>query len=138
MKTKNALFVLLIILVVALSFESCSLFGTKIDERIDAFIDDLNNSDRSNVYTNFHPDKTADYNAIKDPSTTWDIWFPVADIPYSISNLDDSDSDSVTAVISSSGTFGPSNATFKMAKDGFDWMIEELTVQGLTPVPLVD
>ena len=137
MKTKIALFILLIIFAVTLSFESCSLFGTKIDERIDSFIDDLNNSDRSNVYTNFHSSETADYNAIKDPSTTWDNWFPVASITYSISNLDDSDSDNVTAIINSSGTFGTSDATFKMAKDGFDWMIEELTVPDIED-PLVD
>ena len=137
MRIKNALFILLIILVVALSFESCSLFGTKIDERIDSFIDNLNN-DRNSIYLNFHPSETADYNAIKNPTTTWDIWFPVVDIPYSISNLDDSDSDSVTSVISSSGGFGPSGATFKMAKDGCDWMIEELTVPDIQALPLVD
>jgi len=135
MKIKNAFFILLIIFVVALSFESCSLFGTKIDERIDAFISDLN-SDRNNIYANFHPSETADYDAIKNP-TVWESWFDPAET-YSLSNLDDGNSDSVTAVITGSGAFGPSDATFKMAKDGFDWMIEELTVQGLTPVPLVD
>jgi len=129
MRIKNALFILIIILMVVLSFESCSLFGTKIDERIDAFISDLN-SDRNNVYTNFHPDKTADYNAIKDPTLTWDIWFPAAET-YSLSNLDDGDSDSVTATITSTDVgWGSKSAIFRMAKDGFDWMIEELTLAG--------
>ena len=137
MRIKNAVFILLIILVVALSFESCSLFGTKIDERIDAFIDDLNN-DRNSVYANFHPDKTAEYNAIKDPVATWDIWFPTGQT-YSLSNLDDGDSDSVTATITGSGAFGAKSAIFRMAKDGFDWMIEELTVPDIDALlPIVN
>lgn len=130
MKNKNALFILLIILVAVLSFDSCSLFGVKIDERIDAFIDDLNN-DRNSIYLNFHPSGTADYNAIKAPITSWDIWFPTGET-YSLSNLDDGDSDSVTATITStdSGGWGSKSAIFKMAKDGCDWMIEELTLDG--------
>ncbi len=139
MKIKNALFILLRILVVVVVFNSCSLFGTKIDERIDSFIADLN-YDRNSIYLNFHPSETADYDAIKNVGLTWDNWFPTHSIQYSISGLDDSDSDSVTATINSEGVWDSEPATFKMAKDGFDWMIEELDLpdNSTWPHPLVD
>ena len=131
MKIKNIILLILLSLIIIVGFAGCSLFGTKIDERIDSFISDLNN-DRANAYNNFHPDKTTDYSVIK-PATYWDTDFPSGTPDYSISGLDDSDSDNVTATIdgaADTGFGGPKPIKFKMAKDGYDWMIEELTLDG--------
>jgi len=124
MKIRNIILLIILGVIIIVGFASCSLFGTKIDERINSFISDLNN-DRANAYGNFHPDKTTDYNVIK-PATYWDTDFPSGTPDYSISDLDDSDSDYVTASITGPGGFAASEIEFKMAKDGFDWMIEEL------------
>jgi len=124
MKIKNITLLIILSVMIIVGFASCSLFGTKIDERINSFISDLN-YDRANAYLNFHPDKTTDYNTIKS-AAYWDIDFPLGTPDYSISGLDDSNSDYVTASITGPTTVGASEIEFKMAKDGFDWMIEEL------------
>lgn len=123
MKIKNITLLIIFGVIIIVGFAGCSLFGTKIDERIDSFISDLNN-DRANAYLNFHPDKTTDYNTIKS-AAYWDTNFPSGTPNYSISDLDDSDSDYVTASITGPAGFAASEIEFKMAKDGFDWMIEE-------------
>lgn len=131
MKIRNIILLIILGIIIIVGFAGCSLFGTKIDERIDSFISDLNN-DRANAYTNFHPDKTDWYNNIK-PATFWDTDFPIGTPDYNLSGLDDGDSDNVTATIdgaADNGFGGPKPIKFKMAKDGFDWMIEELTLDG--------
>ena len=128
MKVRKAIISIIILTVMVLSFESCKVAGVEIDERINMFIDDLNN-DRANAYKNFHPENTDIYYEIGEGY--WDTHFP-ADGPYSISGLDDSDSNNVTGTISGPGTFGgPKSTIFKMAKDGSDWQIEELTLNEL-------
>lgn len=127
MKIRNIILLIILSLIIIVGFTGCSLFGTKIDERIDSFISDLNN-DRANAYNNFHPDKTTDYNAIKS-ATYWDTDFPSGTPNYSISGLDDSDSDNVTAEISGPSGFSTQEITFSMAKDGCDWMIVEVFLE---------
>ena len=91
MKIKIIILSILLILVCLISFESCSLFGIKIDERIQMFEDDLNTSDRSGINSNFHPTETQDY-GVPDYDF-WNTHFPVVNISFTISDVDDSDSD---------------------------------------------
>ena len=126
MKIRNIILLIILGIIIMVGFAGCSLFGTKIDERIDSFISDLNN-DRANAYTNFHSGKTTDYNVIKPEGYWTTAGFPVGTPAYSISGLDDSDSDYVTASITGPAAFGgPKPITFNMAKDGFDWMIDNI------------
>ncbi len=115
--------------ILVLAFGGCSL-GVSVEDRVAQFLDDLNNTDRSDIYLNFHPTLTADYAALQGGTLVdWDVPFPVAYISYSIPDLDTSDSGNVTGNISSSNDAawpGPKPIVFRMAKDGADWMIEEL------------
>lgn len=117
----------ILVAAMALLLQGCIL-GTSIQQRIQMFEDDLNQTDRSSAYLNFYEGLTTDYNAIKSPAYVFDIAFPndLADFPYSITILDDSDATSVTAVISAPGLGGARDITFSMAADGLNWLIVEI------------
>ena len=108
-----------------LSVTSCDLDGITIDARIDSFISDLN-SNRNNVYTNFHPTETSDYDALKNVVLTIEPVFPASGISYSRGTVDTSNPSNVTAVISGGGGWGSKNAVFVMVKDGSTWYINDL------------
>ena len=111
-----------------LSVTGCDLTGITIDARVESFIYDLN-FDRDNVYTNFHPTETSDYDALKNVTLTIDPQFPESGIPYSRGILDTSVPTSVTTVISGIG-WGSKDAIFVMIKDGMTWYINDLRLDG--------
>ena len=77
MRVRHFLFLLGIAVVLAAGVAGCSLFGfVSISDRITQFQNDLNNSDRSNIYQDFHPTSTSDYNALKSSSATLDSVLP--------------------------------------------------------------
>ena len=122
--------------ILVLAFGGCSLTGVSVEDRMAQFLDDLSNTDRGDIYLNFHPDLTADYEALRGGTflPDWETMFPtVGYVPYSIPDLDASDPANVTGNISSSWDAawpGPKPIVFRMAKDGADWMIEELDLGG--------
>jgi len=127
MKIRHILLTVITATLLVLALQSCSLFGTSKDARVDMFVDDLN-YDRYNVYTNFHPDLCGDYDSLKDPTYELNVDFPTAYNDYNVYDRDES-GDTVTATIEGYGGagFGPQPITFYMAKDGlFDWKIERL------------
>jgi hypothetical protein len=127
MKIRHIIITIITAALLILALQSCSLFGTSIDARIDMFEDDLN-YDRSNLYTNLHPDETSDYDALKSP-LAWAGWFPTGSIPYDIYNRSES-GDTVDATIAGDG-YPARQIIFYMSKDGlFDWKIESVWLEG--------
>jgi hypothetical protein len=119
-------------LVLVLVVGSCTL-GVSVEDRLDSFLADLNTPGRADIYLNFHPTETADYAAIQSGSPPpagpdWDALFEEVAIPFHYENLDPSNTEAVTANVV--GTAFSKSVVFKMALDGMDWQIEELTVNG--------
>jgi hypothetical protein len=111
--------------------QSCIFFEMSIEDRIAQFADDLNSTDRSQAYLNFHPDLTADYNELKSPALTFDVKFPTDNIPYSITGLDTNGS-SVTGTMIHRYDGSGSLITLEMAKLGSDWQIRSLIYGSVT------
>jgi hypothetical protein len=129
MRRKSLIGLLTIILLVSI-FIGCTQKGTSIEDRVYQFISNLNKTDRSNAYLNFHPDISM-YDLIK-PDSFWDIDFEKGGIPYSISGLNSADPNNVTAMIDSAtiAGWGPKALRFVMRQNGSDWMIWELYLDG--------
>ena len=120
-----------------LSFEGCSLLPVSVEDRIAIFLEDINSLDRSSIYLNFHPDLTGDYDFIRNETyPDWGALFPTGPgtyIPYSISSLDTSDPMGVTGTVESVNIgWVDKPIFFIMAKDGMDWMIQEMQFDGTT------
>ena len=94
MKSRHALRLVGATLVFAGALAGCSFLNmVSIDERITSFQSDLNSATRATLYEDFNPDLTADYNALKDPTTTIDPLIPVlgtGDAPYTLTVTDKS------------------------------------------------
>ena len=134
MKTRQLALLGILIAAAVLLPISCDLFGSvSIGDRIATFQSDLNGADRSQAYLNFHPTLTADYAAITGVPTVFDTTFPYSYQPYTITIISQSDPASVTATIDAAGGAfgGPYSIVFKMAQQDRDWMIEELTLNGV-------
>jgi hypothetical protein len=138
MKRKAILLALLVVAVGWLSYlTGCSLLGVSVDDRVMQFLADINDSDRSQVYLNFHPD-ILDYSGIQ-VAAFWDGHFPYANAPYSISALVTGDPANVTFTISASGYISK-DVLFVMEKLGNDWMISKMYMDvspALPPTPLI-
>ena len=129
MKIRHIIITIVTAALLVLALQSCSLFGTSKDARIDMFEDDLN-YDRYNCYTNFHPDETSMYKTLKDPTSTFDVWFALGST-YDIYNYSES-GDTITAAIDG-GIYSGTEIIFNMAKDGlFDWKIESVVLNSST------
>jgi hypothetical protein len=126
--------------ILPLLLSSCDLLGVSIENRIEYFIDDLNN-DRPNAITNFHPTETYDRltGAITcDPLGTcfWDADFPVGGTPYTLVSIIDTDPLNVRVTINGGppgwgdGGSGTDEFKFVMIADGTNWLIEELWYWG--------
>jgi len=123
MKRKTVLLILLILAVVWLSYlTGCMLLGVSVDDRVVQFVAGINDSDRSGVYLNFHPD-ILDYGGIV--ASFWETHFPYGNAPYTISALVTSDPLNVTFTISDNAA-GSWNVKFVMEQLGMDWMITEM------------
>jgi hypothetical protein len=112
---------------------SCSLNAVSIDQRISDFQSDLNTTDRSNVYQDFHPTMTASYDPLKDPITSG---FNTAYLPpgpsFSLSVVDESNPSSGVIVKVNSGLSGTWGTPFYMlltmaTYNGNDWRIVTLS-----------
>jgi len=143
MKPKHIVAMIILGAAIVVFIMGCFLFGISINDRISQFQGDLNKTDRTNIYKNFHPTATKDYNAIKTP-TFFDTLFPTAGLPttqYTLTSIDSSNPSHVTAAISGPvGSIwypGPVNVYFVMEKDGNDWMIAQFyrsTTSGSTAI----
>ena len=135
---------LLIVLFAALAFilDACNLLDTDLMDRINLFANGLNSSDRSSINANFDPSLTQSLGAMN--AAWWASNFPVppdANHLYSISLIDYSNPANVTATITgppafNGGTGLAVNAVFVMSKEGENWFIEKLFLNGST-TPLI-
>ena len=134
---KNRIVPVLAILVIVFAvflLNSCDLAITK-EQRISLFVDDLNQDPRPNsIRYNFSP-SCAIYATLDGAFFSTD--FQTDSIPYSVYNLN-LNADPVTGTISGTGTGGtfggPWSIEFTMVKDGLDWLILKLRLQGTTIV----
>jgi hypothetical protein len=118
MKIRHIIIIIVTVALLVLALQSCSLFGTSIDARLDMFAEDLNSADRSGAYTNFHPDTEAFATA-----GVLDGYWPYALGSYTIGDRNIS-GDTVNATIEGSGGYAATSIRFNMAKDGLaDWKI---------------
>jgi len=109
----------------------CTLLGVSVEDRVLQFVSDINSSDRSQVYLNFHP---AIFNmAGAQDVATWETQFPVAKIPYTISFLVTNDPSNVTFTITSFDLLSW-NVRFVMEQLDNDWRISEM-YKDPTPLP---
>jgi len=140
---KHLILMLTIAALLALLFTSCNLTGVTIEARIYQFVSDLNATDRSNIYLNFHP-RCTDYLAIHD-SAYFNIAFPPVETDlksYSIVpvTLDTSNESAVTALLDGPDLFcagTPLRITCSMEIYGNDWQIRVLDLEGYVDNPLV-
>jgi len=125
---------ILLAAILVLALAGCDLLGVSVQDRVTLFLADLNSSDRSNIYLNFHPTLTNDYAAIQNETyPDWSTLFPTNTyLPYSITSLDTSDPWNVTGLINSvNGAWaGPKPIVFRMAQEGTSWMIQEFDFDG--------
>ncbi len=113
---------LLLAILAALVFGmgSCDLFfGTSIEERIEAFNDDVAAGNLSQLYTHFHPDtlERDDMTSAYWSNTPFGSGNQI--VSYSISG------DTVNGSLSFGGTI-----TMEMKKDGMDYLIYHMTISG--------
>ena len=124
MRVRHILYLVVVAAAAALALAGCELFGfVSIDQRISKFQDDLNASDHSAAYENFHPDKCSDYNTLKGSSSTLDVLFPVrvgGDAAYSLSVTSEGDTSNVRVTVTGGpGSFGgPKYLNLSMATTG--------------------
>jgi hypothetical protein len=114
---------------------TCSLFGSKtsIDQCIANFMGDINNTDRSNVYTTLDS-SSGQYSQAKTPSF-WDSHFPTVDAgSYALSNKNTS-GNPATATITSNTYYGSSGSpiVFGMSTDSSgNAVIHSITIASTT------
>jgi hypothetical protein len=89
------------------SLASCNMTTpVSISQRIADFQGDLNTSSRSNVYNDFHPTMTQEYNALKDPNISgFNLEFPATG-QYSLTDTNDSNPAAVIVTVNSGPNTG--------------------------------
>jgi hypothetical protein len=132
MKLRHILSILVGAGLVLWSLASCDLFGTTIDKRVSDFQGDLNTASRSNVYNNFHPTQTSQYNALKDPVTVgFNTTYPPPGPSYSLSIVDKSNTSAVIVLVSAglhASWVAPYFLSLNMAQyNGNDWRIVSIS-----------
>jgi hypothetical protein len=139
MKASSILRAAILLMTLVLILSACSMLGTDIMDRINMFASSLN-SDRSTINSNFDQGMTQ---LLPTMTTAW--WaanFPPPDANhlYSVALSDYADPSNVVATISgpplfNGGTGLPVNAVFVMSREGADWFIEQLFLNGSsTPI----
>lgn len=112
------------------SLISCELGAVSIDQRISTFQSDLNNSDRSNIYQDFHPTETHMYTTLKSSTATIDTPYPAPNGGTNYVLVIDSESNT-SAVLVHMAAY-PSGATLIYLQlqmdtyNGNDWRIVQL------------
>lgn len=104
--------------------------GMSIDERISAFVSDLNKSDRNDLKDHFHYTQV-----LKNgfDNTYWDLKFSQELGSYSLVSITEVSSNVSSAVIKGGVALTGSTYVFNMKKDGEDWMI--YSISGTPNVP---
>ncbi len=131
-KAIGAAVILILVLALGLVLSGCEQ-GVSKEERIDLFLDDLNQDPRPNSIRYHFSESCADYSTITGDYFQPD--FPVGSIPYSVS-ISNYDPNPVSGMISGTGgVFGdPVPVVFTMSKDGKDWHILKLVLDGVNVV----
>jgi hypothetical protein len=127
--------VLLLALVLMGVFFSCELIeGVTIEDRIKDFMADVNGGRYSNLYTHFHPTQTVAYNQIKDASY-WNTpgLFPSGET-YTLGIVVPLGETVTTTISSNGGLYSGDSIIFSMAKDGDDYKIKSLMIDGVLKV----
>ena len=123
--------------VLAWALMSCDLLNSvSIDQRISNFQADLNNSDRSNIYQDFHPTETSLYDTLKSDQSTIDTPYPVpSGTNYAIVIDDESNTAAVVAHMTSyPGTVTLIYLQLQMdTYNGKDWRIVKLSTRSAPP-----
>jgi hypothetical protein len=115
---------------------SCSELGIDIQDRLSMFVSLLNATDRSTINSQFDQSLTQDLPIMN--AAWWNTNFPWpldANHLYSLTLLDYSNPANVVATIMGPPAFNsdtglPQNAVFVMSKEGIDWFIEQLYLNG--------
>jgi hypothetical protein len=115
---------------------SCSELGIDIQDRLSMFVSLLNATDRSSINSQFDQSLTQDLPIMN--AAWWNTSFPSpldANHLYSLTLLDYSNPANVVATIMGPPAFNsdtglPQNAVFVMSKEGIDWFIEQLYLDG--------
>jgi hypothetical protein len=115
---------------------SCSIAGVDIRDRLAMFATTLNSTDRSAINSDFDQSRTQDLPLMN--AAFWNTNFPPppdSDHLYGITLLMYSDPTNVVATIMGPPAFNlytgvPRNAVFVMSKEGLDWFIQQLYLDG--------
>ncbi|MBN1835627.1 MAG: hypothetical protein JW820_07245 [Spirochaetales bacterium] len=126
------------ILLFTLLVASCAPFGTSREERIQRFEVGLNEN-REYLYLDFYEPLTTDYAVLQssDVSVTWDIWFPPGypDPGSYTVEVPNASGDVVEALVYGPDSFaGPKSLRLHMVRDGLEWYLERLVLDGSTIV----
>jgi hypothetical protein len=121
---------------------SCAVLGIDRHDRIASFTAALNSSDRSTINGNFDQALTANLPTMD--AAWWSTNFPVppdSDHTYTVTLLDYADPGNVIAAIMgppafNSNTGTPRNAVLVMSRQGIDWFIARLYLDG-SSTPLI-
>ena len=126
MKTRHIAATLTAAALLAWALVSCNLNPVvSIDQRVSNFASDLSNN-RTNAYQNFDPDQTTMYQALANPTYSWDTIFPANQYTFQITD-ESSPSTGVLVTVTSPGSFATPYLKLVMAtyKDT-DWRIVQL------------
>jgi hypothetical protein len=130
---KKAMAIILAVATIAVLFSTCKKEAepTTIDECISSFMDDINSQDRSGVYENLDPD-AAQYAQAKT-ALLWNFYFPLGEIPYTLSGKSKSGSTVTASLTSSTGVTYPAGTTitFVMGEDSDEnAVISKINISG--------
>ncbi len=133
---KRAFVLAIIVTSIVLLLGSCAIAGVDTRDRISLFVSTLNSSDRSTINVNFDQSLTADLPTMD--ATFWSTNFPIppdSDHSYGITLLDYSDPTNVVATLMgppafNSNTGTPRNAALVMSREGLDWFIQQVYLDG--------
>ena len=120
----------------ALLLGSCAIAGIDTHDRLRMFVTTLNSADRSTINTNFDQSLTTSLPTMD--AAFWSTNFPPppdSDHLYGITLLDYSDPTNVVATIMGPPAFNgntgaPRNAVLVMSREGLDWYVEQLYLDG--------
>jgi hypothetical protein len=130
MKTRHIAATLMAATLLAWALVSCNLNPVvSIDQRVSNFASDLSNN-RTNAYQNFDPDQTKLYQALANPTYSWNTLFPPSQYTFQITD-ESSPSTGVLVTVASPGGFATPYLKLVMAtyKDT-DWRIVQLFLAG--------
>ena len=145
MKARQFIFRCGILLAVLAAVFGCG-FAMTVQQRVDAFLEALNDDDRTSLYLNLDPG-LPDYELLKAPEywgvNEWDGWFPTVsgDTPYTLANtlIDDTSDPDVpvfTGDLSGPGGYGVTKfLEMTFVKVGLNWMIESIDLGTESVVP---